>query len=356
MLWNYRGYGRSTGTPKPQLIQSDGETIIDFFRKELKVQKIGIHGQSLGGILACHLAQKCNLDFLCADRTFSSFSDVVAFSFSSLAAKFFQIISNWNENNAAKFTKSKCYKVVTYDPKDEIINYLSSLQAGILKEAIYDRICSKNDELVVKKRNSNIFENFIDILKQKAEILKNDKKNILDFDNYYDCFYFSNNEFDLIYNAFLRIMEIIVETSKHKSNFKKNHRRFVSSDDAQMERIKNKAKEQKTAGIPIVGNTGSLDSSLNVTNISVLNISSFKEESIVNSNDVSVSKSTFKEDNSVIFNIQNENMLEENEENKSNQIEMKIPIGENNDYLELLTDKEKNSEKFQNFILEVAII
>jgi hypothetical protein len=128
------------------------------------------------------------------------------------------------------------------------------------------------------------------------------------------------------------------------------HKRFLSSDDAQLEKLKNKTKEQPTHGILSAGNSGSLDSSLNVTtNISVLNISHFKEESIGNVNDISVIKSAIEKENEI---LPEEDFEDPTKENK---LELKIPTGETNEYLDLLTDKEKNSEKFQNFILEVGI-
>lgn len=355
-LWNYRGYGRSQGCPKPSLLQQDGELIVDFLRKEYKAQKIGVHGQSLGGLLACHLASKCNLDFLCADRTFSSFSNIVNFSFSSLFAKVFQIISNWSENNASKYTSSKCYKVVTYDPKDEIINVMSSLQTGIVKEAIYSRISEKRDEIEFESKHPNklkeIFNKMHVFLKTKKKILRDERQLEKDFDSYYETCYFTATEFNSIFNAFVRVMEIIVEMSKYKSTFKKMHRRFLSNDDGKIEKMRNKAKDQEP-GVLSAGNTGSLDSSLNVTstNISVLNISHFKEESNINPNEISVNKSVLKDDNnnSVLIN-NNEEDADENNRYKS---DMKVPIGESTEYLDLLTDKEKNSEKFQSFILEV---
>jgi len=318
------------------------------------MQKIGVHGQSLGGMLACHLAYKCNLDFLCADRTFYSLADIVHYSFSSFAGKFFRLVSNWSENNAAKYTRSKCYKIVTYDPKDDIINFMCSLQSGILKEVIYDRISNKVEDLKAPLSNSGKLQRFaLEFalnLKKRILILKNENQSLKDFNTYYETYYFTAAEFNLLYNAFYRIMEIIVEMSKHKSTFKKMHKRFLSSDDAQLEKLKNKTKEQPTHGILSAGNSGSLDSSLNVTtNISVLNISHFKEESIGNVNDISVIKSAIEKENEI---LPEEDFEDPTKENK---LELKIPTGETNEYLDLLTDKEKNSEKFQNFILEVGI-
>lgn len=39
----------------------DGEDVVDFLRKNLSNGKVGVHGESLGGMVASHLAKKCNL-------------------------------------------------------------------------------------------------------------------------------------------------------------------------------------------------------------------------------------------------------------------------------------------------------
>ena len=242
---------------------------------------------------------------------------------------------------------------MTYDPKDEIINYMSSLQTGIIKEVIYNRVSNRiENDLQIKDlaglgkipRMAHILAHH---LKKRVMIMKNEHQSQKDFNNYYETYYFQAGEYNLLYNAFYRIMEVIVEMSKHKSTFKKMHKRFLSSDDAQLEKLKNKTREQPI-GIASAGNSGSLDSSLNVTtNISVLNISHFKEESISNMGDISVLKGNIEKDN--------ENPEEDLEDPNKVKLELKAPSGENTDYLDLLTDKEKNSEKFQNFILEVRI-
>jgi fermentation-respiration switch protein FrsA (DUF1100 family) len=52
---------------------------VDFIRGELKVKKLGVHGESLGGMVAVHLGKVRKIDFLFADRTFSSLSEVAHF-------------------------------------------------------------------------------------------------------------------------------------------------------------------------------------------------------------------------------------------------------------------------------------
>jgi hypothetical protein len=39
--------------------------------------KIGVHGISIGGLPACHLASKGLVDFIFADRSFSSLEEIV---------------------------------------------------------------------------------------------------------------------------------------------------------------------------------------------------------------------------------------------------------------------------------------
>lgn len=81
-MWNYRGYAFSDGNPTPHNICKDGEFIYDYLKNVLKYEKIGVHGESLGGMVAVHIASARQVDFLCADRTFSSLPDVAEHGFS----------------------------------------------------------------------------------------------------------------------------------------------------------------------------------------------------------------------------------------------------------------------------------
>ena len=55
-VWNYRGYGDSTGKVNFENMQTDAALIVQHLKKELKFNNIGVHGISLGGIAACYLA------------------------------------------------------------------------------------------------------------------------------------------------------------------------------------------------------------------------------------------------------------------------------------------------------------
>ena len=50
-VWNYRGYGLSTGTPTPSNLKSDIDLILKYLKTDLNISgKIGVYGRSLGGI------------------------------------------------------------------------------------------------------------------------------------------------------------------------------------------------------------------------------------------------------------------------------------------------------------------
>lgn len=63
VCWNYRGYGKSeldfTDYLNPYVCKCDSERVLDFMISKMKLRgKIGVYGRSLGGIAACHLANK----------------------------------------------------------------------------------------------------------------------------------------------------------------------------------------------------------------------------------------------------------------------------------------------------------
>lgn len=67
---------------------------------------LGIHGESLGGMVACHIARTKNVNYLFADRTFSSLSEVANTGFSRMARFFFNLINDWNYDSAEAFIEA----------------------------------------------------------------------------------------------------------------------------------------------------------------------------------------------------------------------------------------------------------
>jgi alpha/beta superfamily hydrolase len=103
VLWNYRGYSRSPGTPDPNVICSDGEVLVRYLRKERGVKILGIHGESIGGFFATQLALRCNLDFLFCDRSFASINEICYYDFGIIASFLFSVIMRWKLESSMSF-------------------------------------------------------------------------------------------------------------------------------------------------------------------------------------------------------------------------------------------------------------
>ena len=82
VMVDFRGYGKSSGTPTHQNVASDGQKIFDFLlnKPEIKNTKVYIYGASLGSQISAHLARnnKDKISGLIIDGGMSSFADVAA--------------------------------------------------------------------------------------------------------------------------------------------------------------------------------------------------------------------------------------------------------------------------------------
>jgi len=135
-LFNYSGFGRSSGHPTPSALAADGDAVVEFLKKR-GVTQIGIHGRSIGGICACNVAQRHPdvIKILVADRTFSSLGLVAKFTFGNWAVKGLSVAATWADN-ISKFNQARCYKVLICDPKDATIPDLAALRTAAAMEAL----------------------------------------------------------------------------------------------------------------------------------------------------------------------------------------------------------------------------
>ena len=78
--FDYRGYGKSEGTPTEAGVKQDADAALAWLCEQDKVQPadVIIVGHSLGGGLACYLAKKHGCKALILQRTFSSLPDAAA--------------------------------------------------------------------------------------------------------------------------------------------------------------------------------------------------------------------------------------------------------------------------------------
>lgn len=144
ICWNYRGYGESTRgfmeTLSPYKSKRDVEYVMAYLVNKLKVKgKIGVYGRSIGGLTACHLANKYNnlIKCLIVDRSFYELSSVPEGKLKGkMTSRIFDLISwKWRTRNHSNFaTTTNCYKIITCDPLDDTIDLFGNLSSGVASQ------------------------------------------------------------------------------------------------------------------------------------------------------------------------------------------------------------------------------
>ena len=163
LFWNYRGYGQSDCFSTFDSVKNDILELYDEIKKLNKYNKIGVHGYSIGGIPAIHLAKNRNIDLLISDRNFSDFKSVAqVYSFGPLLKFFCKIfwIDRFDNVSNYLYTKNpKCIKVILCDPFDEVV-----LNNGSVKSGISRYIIGKNN------KSENMLDNVLDSYEKNAFI------------------------------------------------------------------------------------------------------------------------------------------------------------------------------------------
>ncbi len=112
IYFNYRGYGRSEGVPTPDRLKSDAEYVLKHFKANKSISNLIIHGESLGGMVACSLAKSNKIKLLVCDRTFASLDSVAARLMGTWAEIGIRYLGHWYTNSVTDYLKADCRKVI----------------------------------------------------------------------------------------------------------------------------------------------------------------------------------------------------------------------------------------------------
>ncbi len=87
LLIDYHGYGKSAGTPSEEALYLDGEAALKWLeRRGVKKDEIILFGKSLGGAVACYLADGRRFRAVVLESTFTSLASVARKLFPFLPA------------------------------------------------------------------------------------------------------------------------------------------------------------------------------------------------------------------------------------------------------------------------------
>jgi len=126
-LFDYRGYGLSSGIPTPSTICEDGIVAYRYLSSICNPDDIIVWGESLGGAVATHIASHEKCAYLLLMCTFSSLDDIVYFkdlpawlarSIGLLLKIFINTLPSKD-----KILNVKCPIVIMHSKDDELIPY-----------------------------------------------------------------------------------------------------------------------------------------------------------------------------------------------------------------------------------------
>jgi hypothetical protein len=120
-IFDYRGYGRSEGTPTEDGTYLDAEAAWKYLTETRKVPpgEIIFHGQSLGGAVAANLASKHTPRALILESTFTSIPDWTR----STALAPFCWVCRYRYDTKAILPNLHCPVLVIHSPGDDLIPY-----------------------------------------------------------------------------------------------------------------------------------------------------------------------------------------------------------------------------------------
>jgi hypothetical protein len=105
--------------------------------------------------------RSCKADFLFADRTFSSLDDVGNSNFCRFSHHLLRCLLCWKANLSLDYQDADCYKIMSFDPEDQVIPLDASLPIGVTKIQMIQEL----DKTHIHYENS--FKNFNYLVKNK---------------------------------------------------------------------------------------------------------------------------------------------------------------------------------------------
>lgn len=122
LIFDYRGYGASTGKPTEEGTYHDARAAWNYLREQRGIppQQIVICGRSLGGAVAAQLASEVKAAGLILEATFTSLPDMASHLYPWLPVK---LLCRFRYNTLARLPEIKCPLLIAHSPDDEMIPY-----------------------------------------------------------------------------------------------------------------------------------------------------------------------------------------------------------------------------------------
>jgi fermentation-respiration switch protein FrsA (DUF1100 family) len=121
-IFDYRGYGKSSGNPSEMGIYMDGRAAYDYLvdKEQIPKENIVLFGRSLGGAVAMDLALNRNARSIIVE---SAFESTKAMAKTMFLFNLFSLFLPPNYNNLEKISKISVPKLIIHGEDDEIVPF-----------------------------------------------------------------------------------------------------------------------------------------------------------------------------------------------------------------------------------------
>jgi uncharacterized protein len=122
MIFDYQGYGKSSGKPSEKNTYQDAETAWNYLvdHRGIAQEKIFIFGRSLGGAVAADLASRTRPAGVILESTFTSARDIASDLFFFLPVR---LLSRFDYDTLKKLNQISSPLKIIHSPDDEIIPF-----------------------------------------------------------------------------------------------------------------------------------------------------------------------------------------------------------------------------------------
>ncbi len=125
LMADYRGFGKSSGTPAEESLYADATTILLWAQTNVPHSTLIIYGRSLGSAVASHLATEVTPALLILETPFDEITGVIHPIFRPFL--YFLPIRN-TFSNKANLAQVKCRKVIIHGTNDWVVPLSSALK------------------------------------------------------------------------------------------------------------------------------------------------------------------------------------------------------------------------------------
>ena len=162
LVFDYRGYGKSTGKPSEDGLYRDAEAAWQWTATHVRPEKLILYGRSLGSAVASYLATQVNPDLLILETPFDNLRGAVNPVFRPLLNAF---PLRYTFPTIDRVAQTSCRKMIFHGTDDPVVSLKSALR---LKSALQPA-----DEFVILEGGTHDNLNEFALYRQKlSEALK----------------------------------------------------------------------------------------------------------------------------------------------------------------------------------------